>query len=101
MVRQVLEDEFKTLDQLMREWQINYCVIDMDPAVMEARRFARRFHGFVSLCRYRRGQAAKEITVSDEDTGRASGDVRPDQLVELHTWSFQNQTEPYRIATGH
>ena len=64
-----LDEDFKRLDELMREWQARYCVIDMDPAVMEARRFARRYHGYVSLCRYRRGQTAKEIAESEQDTG--------------------------------
>ena len=96
-----LEDEFKTLDQLMREWQINYCVIDMDPAVMEARRFARRFHGFVSLCRYRRGQAAKEITVSDEDTGAPVATCDRTNWLSCTLGRFKTKPCTYRIATRH
>lgn len=64
-----MEEEWSTLDQLMREWQILACVVDADPNINEARRFARRFHGYVYLCRYRRGQTAKEISMSEEDTG--------------------------------
>ena len=63
------EDDFNYLGQLMREWQILACVIDADPNINDARRFARKFHGYVWLCRYRRGQTAKEIAVTEEDTG--------------------------------
>jgi hypothetical protein len=63
------EDEWSTLDALMREWQVMACVIDADPQINEARRFAKKFKGFVYLCRYRRGKTAKEITISDEASG--------------------------------
>jgi hypothetical protein len=63
------EDKWEDLDQLMTEWQVQYAVTDADPQINEARRFARRFLGYASLCRYRRGQSAKEATVSEEDTG--------------------------------
>jgi hypothetical protein len=64
-----LEDDWAFLNDLMREWQVLACVIDADPQINEARRFARRFHGYVWLCRYRRGQTAKEVAVSEEETG--------------------------------
>ena len=63
------EDEWDILDDLMREWQVLYAVVDADPQINEARRFCKRFHGYAALCRYRRGQTAKEIAVSEEDTG--------------------------------
>jgi len=62
-------DDFETLDPLMREWQIRACVIDADPQINDARRFARRFPGYVYLCRYRRGVTGKELQVSEEDSG--------------------------------
>jgi hypothetical protein len=61
------EEDWHILDEMMREWQIQACVIDADPQIMEARRFARRFPGYVWLCRFRRGVTAKEISVSDDD----------------------------------
>jgi hypothetical protein len=61
--------EFELLDPLMSEWQVLNCVIDADPQINDARRFARRFPGFVYLCRYRRGVTGKEQQVSEEDTG--------------------------------
>jgi len=60
------EDEWGTLDTLMREWQVLACVIDADPQINEARRFAKKFPGYVYLCRYRRGQTAKEISKDDK-----------------------------------
>ena len=62
-------DDFSNLDPLMREWQIRACVIDADPQINDARRFARRFPGYVYLCRYRRGVTGKELQVSEEDSG--------------------------------
>jgi len=60
------EEDWTQLDMMMREWQIQHCVVDADPQVMEARRFARRFPGYVTLCRFRRGVTAKEISIADD-----------------------------------
>jgi Phage terminase large subunit gpA, ATPase domain/Terminase large subunit gpA, endonuclease domain len=62
-------EDFTELDRMMREWQIISCVIDADPFINDARRFARRFHGYVTLCRYRKGTTGKELQISEEDTG--------------------------------
>jgi DNA-directed RNA polymerase subunit RPC12/RpoP len=62
-------EDFKLLDPLMREWQIKACVIDADPQINDARRFARRFPGYIWLCRYRRGMTGKEAQISEEDGG--------------------------------
>ncbi len=62
------EDEWHIADQLMKEWQVIHCVLDPDPQINEARRFARRFPGFVTLCRYRGGIVGKEISIQDDDT---------------------------------
>jgi hypothetical protein len=62
-------EEWGYLDELMREWQVLACVVDADPFTNDARRFAKKFHGYVWLTRYRRGRTAKEITLSEEETG--------------------------------
>jgi hypothetical protein len=62
-------DEFDRLDNLMRDWQVLGCVIDADPQINDARRFARRFPGYVTLCRYRSGQSGKEISVAEDELG--------------------------------
>lgn len=64
------EEDFDTIvNDLMSEWQIRACVVDADPGPMDARRFARRFAGFVWLTRYRSGRTGKEITIDDQDDG--------------------------------
>ena len=62
-------EEWGYLDELMREWQVLACVVDADPFTNDARRFAKKFHGYVWLTRYRRGRTAKEVTLSEEETG--------------------------------
>jgi len=63
------EDDWHELDLLMREWQVQACVIDADPQINEARRFAKKFTGYAYLCRYRRGKVGKEISISERETG--------------------------------
>lgn len=64
-----VEGGWGRLDELMREWQCLHACIDADPNILEARRFAQRFPGYVTLVRYRRGISQKEIQLS-EDTNR-------------------------------
>jgi len=61
--------DFNELDRFMRDYQVLACVIDADPEINEARRFSRRFPGYVWLCRYRRGCAGRELSISEEDGG--------------------------------
>jgi len=68
-------DNFSYLDDLMREWQVLHCVVDADPQINDARRFARRYPGYVSLCRYRSGCSQKEIQLrEDSDVEMATVD---------------------------
>jgi hypothetical protein len=83
------------LDRLMREWQVLACVIDADPYTMEARRFARRFPGYVWLCRYRRGVTAKEIAISEEDEDAPVATV--DRSHWLSASLGRYKTDPSRI----
>ncbi len=89
------EEDFNQIaDELMREWQIQACVIDPDPHPMEARRFARRFPSYVWLCRFRRGPTGKEISIADD------GDYAPIATVERSTWfsaALGRFREPRRI----
>jgi hypothetical protein len=61
------EENWDYLDELMREWQILACFVDADPNINEARRFARRFWGYVWLTRYRKGVTAREMSLQEED----------------------------------
>jgi len=75
-----LEDGWDYLADLMREWQVLAAVVDADPNINDARRFAKRFHGYVWLTRYRRGQTAKEINIQEEDSGS------PFAIVDRTSW---------------
>jgi hypothetical protein len=61
-----IEGGWGKLDELMREWQVLHCVVDADPNTLEARRFALRFPGYVTLCRYRRGVPQKSIQLTED-----------------------------------
>ena len=52
------------------EWQVLKCVVDADPNTNDARQFARRFPGYVALCRYRRGVPQREMQVTETDEYR-------------------------------
>jgi hypothetical protein len=61
------EEDWYYLDELMREWQVLACFVDADPNINEARRFSRRFWGFIWLTRYRKGVTAREMSIQEED----------------------------------
>ncbi len=63
------EENWERLDELMQEWQILHAVLDADPQISVARQYARKYEGFIHLCRYRRGKTGREISISEEETG--------------------------------
>lgn len=67
-------------DRLMQEWQVQACMVDADPGPQEARRFARRFPGFVWLNRYREGKTGKEMAIDDD------GSKAPMATVDRTNW---------------
>ena len=83
-------DDFRELDRLMREWQVLGCVIDADPQINDARRFARRFHGYVHLCRYRRGQSGKEMSITEEEGGAPIATVDRTNWLDATLGRFYN-----------
>ena len=89
------EEDWNYVGQLMREWQVLACVVDADPNINDARRFARKFYGYVHLCRYRRGIAAKEIAVTEEDTGAPMATVDRTNWLSCTLGRFK--TNPSRI----
>ena len=89
------EDDLSYLGELMREWQVLACVVDADPNVNDARRFAKKFHGYVWLTRYRRGQTAKEVALSEEETGAPFATV--DRTSWLSCTLGRFKTTPSRI----
>jgi hypothetical protein len=73
------EEDWGILDELMREWQVLAAVVDADPNINEARRFSRRFWGYVWLTRYRKGLTAREMTIVE-------GDNAPIAQVDRSNW---------------
>lgn len=59
--------DFGALDQLMAEWQVQYCCTDFQPETIAAKAFCRRFHGYASIVQYRRGTTAHEIKEAFDD----------------------------------
>jgi len=55
--------EFEELDDIMKKFGVNFCVIDANPERRKALEFAKRFYGYVRLCFYGRGVNGKEITL--------------------------------------
>jgi len=87
-------ENWSLLDELMREFQVLACVVDADPQILEARRFSRRFPGYVWLSRFRRGVTGKEISVSDDDS------FAPIATVDRSNWfsaALGRFREPRRI----
>ncbi len=91
-----LDEHFDmTVDAMMREWQILGCVLDADPGPMEARRFARRFPGYVWLCRYRKGPTAKQIQITEDEDGAPMATVDRSHWLSSSLGRFK--TDPTRI----
>lgn len=86
------ETDFGQLDRLMREWQVRHCVIDADPNINDARRFARRYNGYVTLCRYRGQNNGKEITITDQDSGAPIATVDRTNWIDCALSRYHNGT---------
>lgn len=66
---------FTELDDLMRAFQVNQCVVDANPERASALAFARRFRGYVKMCIYARGMSSKTMTIDPtEDEFRINVD---------------------------
>ena len=58
---------FEELDLLMRQYSVNFAVIDANPERRKAFEFAMRFYGHVKLCFYGVGINGKQISVGKEE----------------------------------
>lgn len=66
---------FDELGQLMHNWQIRQCVIDMLPERRKVFEFAAKFWGYVKMCIFGRGVSGKSIQIdSDNDEHRITVD---------------------------
>ncbi len=83
--------QFSELGQLMRQFQIIFCVIDAQPERRLAYEFACNFYGHVKLCFYSTGVRGKMININpDEDLHELSVDRTAWLDVALNR--FHNQT---------
>jgi hypothetical protein len=58
---------FEELDALMKQFKVNFCVIDANPERRKAFEFAQRHFGHVRLCFYGRGVNGKAITMHNQE----------------------------------
>jgi hypothetical protein len=94
-----LDEHFHSnLNALMQEWQVLAAVIDWQPSTMDARRFARRFPGFVWLCRYGKKQP-REVTLSDDEDGAPV--ITADRSYWMSVALGRFKTNPTRIILPH
>ena len=56
-------EHFEELDVKMKQYKVNFCVIDANPERRKALEFAQRHWGHVKLCFYGRGVNGKNITM--------------------------------------
>lgn len=98
-----LEEDFDMYTKrLMHTWQVRACMVDMDPGPQEARRFARRFPGFVWLNRYRQGRSGKEMTIDDDGSYAPVATVDRTNWLDISLGRFYNGTIelPNDLPTG-
>lgn len=60
-------EHFEELDAKMKQFKVNFCVIDANPERRKALEFAQRNWGHVRLCFYGRGVNGKSITLHPQD----------------------------------
>ncbi len=94
MIRAFKLKEFEDLDKVMRTYQIHGCVVDKFPEQRKAKEFADRFPGYVKLCYYSRGVAAKGITVRGADDFYEDHQINVDRTswLDLSLSRFQKHT---------
>jgi hypothetical protein len=59
-------EHFEELDAKVKQYGVNYAVVDAQPERRKALEFAQRFWGHVRLCYYGRGLNNKNITLHDQ-----------------------------------
>lgn len=54
-------DEFEELDQLMLQYKVNCCVVDLQPEQRKAKEFCRRWTGIAYTCTYGNSVSGRDI----------------------------------------
>ncbi len=89
--------QFEELDNFMREYQVNFCIIDAHPERRKAFEFASRFWGLVRLCFYVVGINGKQIHLSDAAEPSISVDRTSWLDLALGRFRSGTITIPYNI----
>lgn len=58
---------FEELDTIMKQYQVQYCVIDAQPERRKSFEFAQRFDGYVKICFYGAAIQGKSISEGQEE----------------------------------
>jgi len=90
VLKMCIVDNFEELDALMKNFLVNYCVIDANPERRKALEFAQRFWGIVKLCFYARGIKGKQINIHADDEHTLSVDRT--SWLDLSLGRFKRQT---------
>jgi len=83
-------DDFNELDYLMREWEIDGCVIDAEPERRSAYQFATRHYGRVRLVDWLHSQQGRQAVISPEE--ECSIKVNRTSWLDLALGRFKNNT---------
>jgi hypothetical protein len=91
--------KFEELDQLMRQWQVLQCVVDINPERRKAYEFACRFPGHVKLCQFGKAMSGKMISI---DPDRQAHKVTVDRTswLDLALGRFHSKTITLPIDTS-
>lgn len=58
--------QFEELDQLVRQFNVIYTIVDANPERRKAIEFAQRFYGTVKLCLYGLGTSNRQVTINGQ-----------------------------------
>jgi hypothetical protein len=83
---------FEDLDVLMKEYMINFCVVDANPERRKAFEFASRFWGYVKMCFYGRGIQGKQIHINNvESNGEPTITVDRTSWLDMSLGRFRSK----------
>jgi hypothetical protein len=80
---------FHDLDELMLEFRVGYCVIDIEPETRSSLEFAKRFLHSVRMCKYAQGVSGKLIKDNPEEL---SVQVNRTSWLDLSLGRFKKRT---------
>lgn len=86
----VPSNDWHGLDILMREWQVHFACLDIQPETQAVKSFCRRFHGFAAGVQYRKGTAGNEIKSVEDENGTPTLTVDRTSFMDLALGRFHS-----------